>query len=155
MGASESKYFDIDKFEQKYQKLKTYEDTRYGEISIYCDKTDQKKLIMVKKIWTFDQMSTNINILSSINKTNEYIFPFLGHFKHTETNFCTTHTRHFLALDFPILNLKQKVANFQKKNSSKKFKKVSEKTNSFFCLVHPRNENMVYIPLDNKGPVEA
>lgn len=121
MGGVESNNKEIYTFEQKHEKVKTYNDSRYGEITIYRKKTKKNIIILTKQFWSSDKISQNLILLKHINKpVNTFLFKFLGHFKKTENQFCTDYTKHIIALEFPHKTLQSKI----EKLSSQKQKKV-------------------------------
>lgn len=109
MGNETSDNSDHKKYMEKYQKLMSFKDDRYGEMTLYKDIYSPENLMIEKIHWNINSNRVNRKLLieNVLQNQTEQISELKKHFIHYDHQFCTSHEKHILLGDFPYRTLKK------------------------------------------------
>ena len=137
MGDTNSSESKIEQLESKFQKLKSYNDQRYGDLTIYRNHFDQNQLIFIKSKWSNPNIPQNQKEIEGkllkmvLNRKNDYIAKLLLYEFEEIKEFCASYQKNWEVYDFPHKTLKKEFdrlretrKNFQGKIKVKKYKGI-------------------------------
>jgi hypothetical protein len=123
MGANQSQTSKMSNFLEKHEKVNSYTDQRYGDISLYKPKTSVNgKVLMVKSSITQNPKTALHKKISE--KSSQYLTKILAYFKQTEKKFCAEYTKNTIVLEIPMKTLKKEIDILNQNFNHLKLKKV-------------------------------
>jgi len=143
MGSDQSSMKQQSNFLQWTVKICTFNDARYGKVSLYQHRSNKKDFYLLKEQW----MNTKKDDLKkehelktiSLIKSN-YIARILAHFRKNDVQVCQTFSKHYLVFEFPPMSLQHEIESWKKISESQQQKQV----NLWLSLVDAGARGMVH-----------
>jgi hypothetical protein len=124
-------YTTFTKFQAFHTHIKTYEDARYGKVSIF-KAHNQPKYFLVKEKWTTtqDEAENTRKVINSMlnDNSNDNIEPIRVVGEEVEKSFCSQFNRFFVAWDYNGWTLNRKINKWSKKRTADGKRKMVTKS---------------------------
>lgn len=116
----QSKIIPFKIFESNHSHLKTYNDGRYGQISIYRKNSDPGKIYMVKEKWCSSReakIQMRAFLKEACREDNEFVqeIAYLG--EEENNTFCSEFSKFFVIYPFSPWTMKRKISIWSKKKT--------------------------------------
>ena len=123
MGAEQSitEQHQQQAFIDNHRKIKTYDDERYGKITLYVDKKEESKIYLVKEFWTASKKEEDtkmdaLKLLASLK--SPHLASIMAHFGKRELQFCNDFSKHILIYRFQGKTIKGEIEAWKVRRSS-------------------------------------
>lgn len=116
----QAKIIKFEQFQNIHNHLKTYEDGRYGKVSLYSRKTDPAKLYLLKEKWASNSVAkTQFRaLLKHMCKEEHEFLQRIAYIGEEEQNtFCSDFSKFFVAFPFAPWTLKRKISIWDRKRT--------------------------------------
>lgn len=116
----QAKIVKFQDFQDAHNHLKTYEDGRYGKVSLYSWKSDPGRLYILKEKWASNAVAkTQMRALLKhmCKEENEFLqgVAYLG--EEEQNTFCSEFSKFFVVFPFAPWTLKRKINIWDKKRT--------------------------------------
>ena len=108
-------------FINNHRKIKTYEDERYGKITLYIDKKEESQIFLVKEFWTASRKEDEakmdaLKLLASLK--SPHLATIMAHFGKRELQFCNDFSKHVLIYSFPGKTIRGEIEAWKLRRSN-------------------------------------